>query len=446
MHGRDALWRRCIGVALLGCCLALGVGCSRPAARSGPSSPAPTATEDQVPPSAAVAVTMIPLSLASPVLRAPHDETITSNYYWVHDGERIDRRPTLSPDGRWVAWIPYTFADGIQSYRLLIRDTATGEVRDLTIDPAIQISSPRWSPDSQSLAFVAYRRTAGRAAPSAVWRVAVDTGARLLLYRDENARGAPDASGPSLSLGAWSPDGARLAVGGTIWGGPSPGGSQAGVWLDTDGSATLTPIPRLTGVECGTSRAMPNQYRAPGDDYVICQVGTADLLRVPDTPPARPTDQALVLHDRGTGQNRVLLSHPGGAYLVGFSPDGAWIIFATGSYPEGHSGARFGVIRCDGTGRYDFEATGVFPLPDGRLYFVAPTTRGDAGYTLSILDLATHDSRPVIADWPDPAILASSFDGGHILAIRSASDAPRVGVWRDGEIHLYTLATGTAPR
>ncbi len=420
--------RQTIGVVLLGVCLALG-GCSPPTVRHGTA----LAT---APPTAPLTVT----PTTPPLL--VRDEIVAGDYYWVHDGERIDRRPTLSPGGRWVAWIPSTFANDIRSYRLLIRDTLSGEVRDLTVEPAIQISSPRWSPDSRSLAFVAYRPVAGRAAPSAVWRVDIGDGARRLLYRNENARGAPDASGPSLSLGAWSPDGTHLAIGGTIWGGPSP---QAGAWISTDGSGALAPIQRLTATECGTTRSMPNQYRSPDDDYAICLVGTADLLHGPATPPPGDKDQSLVLHDLRTGETRVLVSDERSVTFVGFSLDGAWVIFATGSYPEGIAVTRFGVIRRDGTGRYDFEATSVFPLPNDRLYFAAPAVVSGSGHTLSVLDFATHATHPVIVDWPDPGILAVSSDGTRLLAIRSASDAPRNGVWRDGEIHLFTLTTGGVP-
>jgi len=436
MRVRCPSWRQIGVVVLLGLCLALG-GCNSPAIPpdTSPATPLPTLMPTVPPP------TRTP---TAPPL-AVRDETIASDYYWVHDGERIDRRPTFSPDGRWVAWVPFTLTNDTWSYRLLIRDTATGEVRDLTIDPAIQVSSPRWSPDSRSLAFVAYRPSAGRAAPSAVWRVEVGDGARRLLYRDENAQGIPVASGPSVSLGKWSPDGTRLAIGGTIWGGRLPGGIEAGAWISTDGSATITPVPRLTATECGVTRSVPNQYRAPGDDYAICSVGTADLLPGPTTPPTNPTDQSLVLHDRGTGETRVLVSDGGGVTFVGFSPDGEWVIFATRSYPEGIAVAHFGVIRRDGTGRYNFAATDVFPLAGGRLYFAAPAAGGGPGYTLSVLDLATHASHPVVADWPDPAILAASSDGTRLLAIRSASDAPRNGVWRDGELHLFTVATAVAP-
>ncbi len=427
MRGGRMNWRRGIGGVLLAIGLTLG-SCGSFAVRPD--------TSPATPPSATTPI-------APPLVVG--DETIATDYYWVHDGERVDRRPVLSPDGRWVAWIPYTFANEVRAYRLLIRDTATGEERDLTIDPAIQISSPRWSPDSRSLAFVAYRPSPGRAAPAAVWRVDIGGGGRRLLYRDENARGSPDASGPSLSLGAWSPDGTRLAIGGTIWGGGSLGAGQPGTWLSADGSGTLAPIPRLTAPECGVTRSIPNQYRSPGDDYVICFVGTADLLHGPATPSDSPGDQSLVLHDFGTGETRVLVSDEGGMTFAGCSPDGEWVIFATHSYAAGIAVTRFGAIRRDGTGRYDFEATGVLPLLDGRLYVAAPAAPGGLRYTLSALDLATHASRPVVADWPYLGILAASSDGTRLLAIRSASDAPRSGFWRDGEIHLFTVAVGAAP-
>ncbi len=34
------------------------------------------------------------------------DAVIATGYHWVFDGERTDRTPQLSPDGRYAAWLP----------------------------------------------------------------------------------------------------------------------------------------------------------------------------------------------------------------------------------------------------------------------------------------------------------------------------------------------------
>lgn len=168
------------------------------------------------------------------------DTLVTTNYYWVFDGEKIDRRPQLSPDGRWAAWIPQRVQDGVAVYRLIVRDLDSGVERDLTPDPGFQYSSLRWSSDSQSLAFVKYHRQEGVTTPSEVWRVDSNGSRAQLLYQSTPTSAEPGALGPDIVLGSWSLDGGEIALGSTIWG---TTGRSIGTRVSTDGSGQLFPPP-----------------------------------------------------------------------------------------------------------------------------------------------------------------------------------------------------------
>ena len=67
-----------------------------------------------------------------------------------------DTNPAFSPDGRFLAWLSMEH-DGYESdkNRLFILDVATGEKRDLTASWDYHIDSFAWSPESQSLYFLA---------------------------------------------------------------------------------------------------------------------------------------------------------------------------------------------------------------------------------------------------------------------------------------------------
>src|SRR4051812_29593 len=73
--------------------------------------------------------------------------------------------PVLSPDGRWVAFIvaPVGQADELQVSALWIaRADGSEPPRQLT-GGAVQVSSPRWSPDSEWIFFMSDRSERGTA-------------------------------------------------------------------------------------------------------------------------------------------------------------------------------------------------------------------------------------------------------------------------------------------
>ncbi|HEX6940549.1 MAG TPA: amidohydrolase family protein [Longimicrobiales bacterium] len=72
---------------------------------------------------------------AAPVLRGARALT---------DGERIEHQPTWSPDGRWIAYVTWSFEEGGHIYR--VRADGRGRPERLTRKPALY-QQPAWSPD-----------------------------------------------------------------------------------------------------------------------------------------------------------------------------------------------------------------------------------------------------------------------------------------------------------
>ncbi len=323
---------------------------------------------------------------------------------------------------------------------MIVRDLDSGVERDLTPEDGFNYSGARWSPDSRALAFVKYRQEEGGVNPAELWRIDADGGNLRLLYRDDNTGGAPGARGPSLRVGEWSPDGATIGLGGTIWGGPA--GSSAGLRVRADGSGETETPSDLSAVDCGLAKGKqtpPNQYLAPDGSYALCWVQTADLLVRPADATATVDErgQSLVLREFATGRTRVLVSDRG-ALSGGFSPmvGGSPSRPAPPPRPIGRRGS--GWCR-DGTGRHDFNATSISARGRPPVLHGLATGRGRATRTLYALDLASGATRPVVPDWPETGVLSASLDGRRVLTIRSASDAPLSGLWSDGAIHLVEV-------
>lgn len=68
------------------------------------------------------------------------------------DNDGTDTLPTVSPDGKWLAWVAMARA-GYEADRqvLMLRDLATGQVRALTQDWDRSVASIAWAPDGKTL-------------------------------------------------------------------------------------------------------------------------------------------------------------------------------------------------------------------------------------------------------------------------------------------------------
>jgi dipeptidyl aminopeptidase/acylaminoacyl peptidase len=151
-------------------------------------------------------------------------------FVWIAEGQ-------ISPDGSQVAFTRVTINEEKNEYETSLWVTAasgSGEPRRLT--SSTRDSSPRWSPDGKTIAFVRATEKDGKPQPSQIYVLQLDGGdARALT---EIARGA--------SAPVWSPDGSRIAFSST-----------------TKDDDIVPPLPPDTDVRVITSAV----YRANGSGW-----------------------------------------------------------------------------------------------------------------------------------------------------------------------------------
>ncbi len=359
-----------------------------------------------------------------------NEQVIASPYYWVIDGERVDRTPQLSPDGTKVAYLPTVDSEATRLTRLVVRDLNTGQDLDLTPEEGYSYTSVRWSPDGRSLAFVKHRDQEGEASLTEVWRIDAGGGNLKLLYRPlpvpEGAMG-----GPALQIARWSGDGQHLYLDPTIWGG---GGIARRVRADGGGEeAQVAPLGGWFGVS--DDALVGDVIYAPTDDYALHFVMTSGL---PSSPKDAPADgQSLVLYDMASKESRVLASFAGTAYIPhsGISPDGEWICFSNRN-PQSEEPTLW-VVRRDGTGLRQVMLNGkpapAMPGPywagGGRAYFNQPLTV--SSIWICALDAPNGQVRPIAHRYPATDIVSVSRDGRRVLFIR--------GGWEGAELVLLEL-------
>lgn len=107
--------------------------------------------------------------------------------------------PQISPDGKWIAFVRVTVDKGDNGYKRNIwMSTAEGQSKPRQLTRSGKDSSPRWSPDSNTLAFVS-----GRDGKPQIYLLGMDIagGEARALTSMKNGANSPD----------WSPDGAKIA-------------------------------------------------------------------------------------------------------------------------------------------------------------------------------------------------------------------------------------------
>ena len=203
----------------------------------------------------------------------------------------------ISPDGRYFSFCDWDTGD------LAIRDLQTGKDRRLTNEGNLgdenatiyqQAGVSAWSSDGNQIAYEWYRASdAGRVELRVV---GLDGGKPRILTRND---------GGSF---AWSPDGKHIVASVSMRNGPT----QIVLISTMDGSArVLTDLKRVI---------YPITVRfSPDGRYVAYD-------RLPDD---MSPERDIVLLSIDTGQETPLIQHPADDYLLGWSRDGKWIIFAS---------------------------------------------------------------------------------------------------------------------
>ena len=369
-------------------------------------------------------------------------ELVHEPYYWVVDGERVDRVPQLSPDGTKIAYLPTADGQATDVDRIRVREVATGVERDLTPEEGYSYTSIRWSPDGHSLAFVKYS-TLGGVAPTEVWRTDANGSDLKLLYRPLPA--LVGRRGPAFTIVRWSADGKQIQLAPTIW---SDGGPNR--LISAEGGGEETPIiPAARWFGASEDALVGEIVFSPAGDYALHAVKTAGLQQKPAGAPAG--GHSLVRYDLRTQTTTFLGSFPSAIYLSSsdISPDGEWIaVQSAGPLPRSglpDEPVKLWVVRRDGSGLR--EVTG---LPEdrvlgtllwangGRAYLTASPQLWDsrADGRLYELDAEGGEAR-MIAQETFPAELVSvSRDGRRALVVRGAGER--------ASLHLLALGPAEA--
>jgi Tol biopolymer transport system component len=263
-------------------------------------------------------VTMGSGPIATAALAGTNAATLTTHKVEIPLGTEAPGS-AISPDGRHLSFLDWHTGD------LAVRDLQTGKDRLLTHegtegkeDAKVSQSAgeSRWSPDSQQIAYAWY---IGSWAESRVELrvVGLDGGKPLVLAQFGDAR--------AVGSFAWSPDGKKIVA--TV--DPQSGPNQIVMISTTDGSTRVL-------AELKREIYPTNKRFSPDSRYIAY-----DWLPDPSVP-----ERDIYLMSVDTGETTPLIHHPGDDYLLGWSRDGKWLVFASdrtgtlGLYVVGMSGAR----------------------------------------------------------------------------------------------------------
>ncbi|MCC6171072.1 MAG: S9 family peptidase [Gammaproteobacteria bacterium] len=415
--------------AALGVCgLSIAVGSALAQSPAAPASPAATPTA-------------APAAAASPsvAVAAPATDRLSAEAMW---GLARLGDPAISPDGR-LAVVPVTRYDVEEDKGrtdLWLFPVAGGEGRQLTADEAAD-TSPVWSPDGRSIAFVSKR---GDDEQTQIYVIAVDGGEARRVTEVPTGADAPK----------WFPDGRRLAFVSPIWldlvrwedqgkrlEERDKSKMKARTWarapiaywdhllderephlfsIAADGSGEPQAITRQSGHSLSRREYSPSSYDISPDGLEVAFA--ADTDRVGNL----PNHDVIVLAACGCKPPRnVTADNPGDDGDPLYSPDGRWLAFLQQKIPTFYADrARLMLLDRGGgglrelSGDWDRSAGGLSWRPDSKALY--GTIDDAATNRIWRFDLAAP-GRP-------RAITAASSFSGLALAKRGGANPGAVAI------------------
>lgn len=200
----------------------------------------------------------------------------------------VDGGPTVSPDGKWIAF--YSERAGTGQYRLWRIPFAGGAEEQLTTEHA---TSPRYSPDGIHLYF-----SSNRSGDFALYRMPSTGGAATLI--------------PGIgSRAELSPDGQWF-----VWSAPDPGDFDRHIWKRRSDLSEAA-VKLTTAVEDNTPTW------SPAGDKIVFRRGDPNSTNV----------HLYVMNADGSGlQPLTAITKDVEDSFPAWSPNGEWIVFDRGSY------------------------------------------------------------------------------------------------------------------
>ena len=208
----------------------------------------------------------------------------------------------ISPDGRHLSFWDWRTGD------IAVRDLQTGQDRRLTNEgtegkEGAAVSQwagwgSAWSSDSKQIAYAWFIADSGSQRVE-LRVVGLDGAKPRVLARCDGAK--------EIGSFAWSPDGKHIAA--SVY--PQSGSPRMELFSTADGSTrTLTELKREISA---TKRFSPDSR------YIVYD-------RLPDE---MSPERDIFLMNIATGQQTPLVKHPADDYLLGWSRDGKWLVFAS---------------------------------------------------------------------------------------------------------------------